>query len=76
MLSGAGAADRQRALTADAAAVWRRGQIVLAIVATLAVLVICFLLIKVWNLPAPGDISRALTQHPEATRCRSGTWAI
>ena len=20
---------------------------------------------RVWNLPAPGDISRALTQHPE-----------
>src|SRR6266853_465510 len=54
------------ALTEPSAAVWRRrGEIALAIVATLAVLVIGFLLVKVWNLPAPGDISRALTQHPE-----------
>jgi len=54
------------ALTEPSAAAWRRrGQIVLAVVATLAVAVIGFLLLKVWNLPAPGDISRALTQHPE-----------
>jgi len=54
------------ALTEPSTAAWRRrGQIVLAVVATLAVLVIGFLLTKVWNLPAPGDISRALTQHPE-----------
>src|SRR5579864_3826717 len=55
------------ALTEPSAAAWRRrGQMVLAIVATLAALVIAFLLMKVWNLPAPGDISGALTQHPEA----------
>ena len=54
------------ALTEPSTAAWRRrGQIVLAMVATLAVAVIGFLLVKVWNLPAPGDISRALTQHPE-----------
>src|SRR6202022_3271427 len=39
---------------------------VLAVLATLAVLAIAFILSQVWNLPAPGDISRALTQHPEA----------
>jgi hypothetical protein len=54
------------ALTEPAAEAWRRrGQIVLACVASLAAMVIVFLLIKVWNLPAPGDISQALTQHPE-----------
>ena len=54
------------AITEDSTAVWRRrGQIVLAAVATLAALAIVFLLMKVWNLPAPGDISRALTQNPE-----------
>jgi 4-amino-4-deoxy-L-arabinose transferase-like glycosyltransferase len=55
------------ALTADTTAAWlRRGQVVLAIVATLAAVTIAVLLARVWNLPAPGDISRALTQHPEA----------
>src|SRR5258708_3065790 len=54
------------ALTEDSAAVWRRrGQIVLAVIATLATLAIVLLLLRVWNLPAPGDISRALTQNPE-----------
>ena len=35
-------------------------------IATLALAAIGFILSQVWNLPAPGDISRALTQHPEA----------
>lgn len=43
-----------------------RGRKVAAIVAGLAFLAIVFILTQVWNLPAPGDISRALTQHPEA----------
>ena len=43
----------------------RRGQLVLAVVASLAALVIGWILSQVWTLPAPGDISRALTQHPE-----------
>jgi 4-amino-4-deoxy-L-arabinose transferase-like glycosyltransferase len=34
-------------------------------VATLAFAAIAFLLARVWNTPAPGDISRALTQNPE-----------
>jgi 4-amino-4-deoxy-L-arabinose transferase-like glycosyltransferase len=55
------------AITDDRTAAWiRSGQAVLAVLATLAVLVIAFILSRVWNLPAPGDISRALTQHPEA----------
>ncbi len=54
------------AMTEDSTAVWRRrGQIVLAIVTTLAAAAIVLLLAKVWNLPAPGDISRALTQNPD-----------
>ena len=54
------------AIVEPSAAIWRRrGQIALAAAATLALIVIVFLLAKVWNLPAPGDISRALTQHPE-----------
>ena len=55
------------ALTDDRAATWvSRANIVLATVATLAALTIGVILSRVWNLPAPGDISRALTQHPEA----------
>ena len=54
------------AITEDAAAIWRRrGQMVLTGIATLAALAIVFVLMQVWNLPAPGDISRALTQNPE-----------
>jgi 4-amino-4-deoxy-L-arabinose transferase-like glycosyltransferase len=54
------------ALTEDRAVNWvRKGQIALAVVATLALAAIVFLLSQVWNLPAPGDISRALVQHPE-----------
>jgi 4-amino-4-deoxy-L-arabinose transferase-like glycosyltransferase len=44
----------------------RAGQVVLAVVAGLACAAIIGILISVWNLPAPGDISRALTQNPDA----------
>jgi len=45
----------------------RGGMIALATVATLAAAAIAFILTKVWNLPAPGDISRALVaQDPDA----------
>jgi 4-amino-4-deoxy-L-arabinose transferase-like glycosyltransferase len=38
-----------------------------ALVATCTILfgVLSFLLLSVWRVPAPGDISQALTQHPE-----------
>ncbi len=42
------------------------GSFALTLVASLAALTIVWILTQVWNLPAPGDISRALTQHPEA----------
>ena len=55
------------AMTEDSAANWRKwGQRVLGVVATLALGAIVFILLTVWNLPAPGDISRALTQNPDA----------
>jgi hypothetical protein len=38
---------------------------VVAVVATLACAAIVFILVNVWRLPAPGDISRVLTQNPE-----------
>jgi 4-amino-4-deoxy-L-arabinose transferase-like glycosyltransferase len=45
----------------------RGGMFVLAAVATLAAAAIAFILTNVWNLPAPGDISRALVaQDPNA----------
>jgi len=54
------------ALTDDRAASWiRKGNIALAVVSTLALVAIGLILSQVWNLPAPGDISRALTQHPD-----------
>jgi hypothetical protein len=40
-------------------------KLVSAIAAACAIAVVA-ILIQVWNLPAPGDISNALTQHPEA----------
>jgi 4-amino-4-deoxy-L-arabinose transferase-like glycosyltransferase len=45
---------------------WIRGG-TYALVATCAILfgVLSFLLLSVWHVPAPGDISQALTQHPE-----------
>ncbi len=55
------------ALTEPRASAWiRRGNLALAAVATLALAAIGFILSQVWNLPAPGDISQALTQHPAA----------
>jgi 4-amino-4-deoxy-L-arabinose transferase-like glycosyltransferase len=53
------------ALTTESAWI-RRGQIALAVAASMAALAIAGILSQVWSLPAPGDISRALTQHPEA----------
>lgn len=56
------------ALVDPRATAWvRRGNIGLAVVASLAAIVIVFILSQVWNLPAPGDISRALApQDPSA----------
>jgi 4-amino-4-deoxy-L-arabinose transferase-like glycosyltransferase len=55
------------ALTDKRASGWiRAGNIALGVIATLALAAIGFILSQVWRLPAPGDISRALTQHPEA----------
>jgi 4-amino-4-deoxy-L-arabinose transferase-like glycosyltransferase len=54
------------ALTDPGAEKWiRGGRLAVSAIAGLAALAIGFILFKVWNLPAPGDISRALTQHPE-----------
>lgn len=44
----------------------RIGQIVVAAVSVLSLAAIVFLLTQVWTLPTPGDISRALTQNPDA----------
>jgi hypothetical protein len=55
------------ALTEKNAVAWiRKGHAAVAVVTTLALGAIGVILSQVWNLPAPGDISRALTQHPEA----------
>lgn len=43
-----------------------RGSRAIAMVTAAATAAILFLLVNVWNLPAPGDISRALTQNPDA----------
>ena len=43
----------------------RRGARVVAATATVAFAAIVFILANVWNLPAPGDISSALTQNPD-----------
>lgn len=54
------------AIAESSTAAWRRkGQIVLAVVTSLATMAIAFLLVNVWTLPTPGDISRALTQNVE-----------
>jgi 4-amino-4-deoxy-L-arabinose transferase-like glycosyltransferase len=54
------------AISDETASSWvRRGQLALAAIASLAAIAIGWILSQVWNLPAPGDISRALTQHPE-----------
>src|SRR5207244_13171147 len=55
------------ALADERAAAWvRRGSYALAAISALAALAIAGILSRVWNLPAPGDISRALIQNPEA----------
>src|SRR5437763_5769425 len=43
----------------------RAGKWLIGGVAALAATIIAVILIQVWYLPAPGDISNALTQHPE-----------
>ncbi|HNY40331.1 MAG TPA: glycosyltransferase family 39 protein [Bryobacteraceae bacterium] len=50
---------------AEGSAWIRHGAKVTAAIATLAFAAIVFILANVWNLPAPGDISRALTQNPD-----------
>jgi 4-amino-4-deoxy-L-arabinose transferase-like glycosyltransferase len=48
------------------ASVWvRRGTKTIAVAASMAVAIITVILVKVWSLPTPGDISSALVQHPE-----------
>jgi 4-amino-4-deoxy-L-arabinose transferase-like glycosyltransferase len=42
-----------------------RGAKVVGIVCALALAAASFILVSVWNLPAPGDISQALTQNPD-----------
>ena len=42
----------------------RAGEITMGALATLAAGIVAYILGSVWQLPAPGDISRALTQHP------------
>jgi 4-amino-4-deoxy-L-arabinose transferase-like glycosyltransferase len=42
------------------------GRIALTVIAGAAAVAVIAILSQVWNLPAPGDISRALTSHPEA----------
>ncbi len=44
----------------------RAGQRVISSIAAVAAIAIAVILVQVWNLPASGDISGALTQHPEA----------
>ena len=44
----------------------RGGSLALALIASAAALTIAWILTQVWSLPSPGDISNALTQHPEA----------
>ena len=47
--------------------VWiRPAQKVVSAIATACAIAVAVILIQVWSLPAPGDISNALTQHPEA----------
>src|SRR5579871_1810892 len=44
----------------------RGGSLALVVIASAAALTIGGILTQVWSLPSPGDISNALTQHPEA----------
>ena len=41
------------------------GKWLVASIAALATISIALILVQVWSLPTPGDISNALTQHPE-----------
>ncbi len=43
----------------------RAGTYALLAISTILFAVLSFLLASVWRVPAPGDISQALTQHPE-----------
>lgn len=55
------------ALTEERARRWiQGGMIALGSIATLAMAAIAYILTQVWSMPAPGDISRALAQHPDA----------
>jgi len=52
---------------AMAEGVWiRPAQRVISAIAAACAIAVLVILVQVWNLPAPGDISNALTQHPEA----------
>jgi 4-amino-4-deoxy-L-arabinose transferase-like glycosyltransferase len=44
----------------------RGGHRVISSIAALGAVTIAIILVQVWNLPTPGDISAALTEHPEA----------
>ena len=44
----------------------RAGHRAIAAIAALAAVAIAVILVQVWQVPTPGDISAALTQHPEA----------
>ena len=54
------------AMAAPASWGLRVGQWVLGGISAIAALAIVAILTQVWNLPAPGDISQALTQNPDA----------
>ena len=41
------------------------GRRILAGIAIAAAVIIAVILVQVWSTPTPGDISQALTQHPE-----------
>ena len=43
----------------------RRGAVAVTVLAAVGLTVIGVILLKVWSLPAPGDIASALVQHPE-----------
>jgi len=54
------------ALRNDDSAWLTRGRYTIGVVATLAAAAVGFILFRVHGLPTPGDISRALTQNPDA----------
>ena len=63
------------ALDAEDARAMRRvrwGNSSLMVLLTVASGAIVFILFRVWNLPTPGDISSALTQHPELYKLSMG----